>query len=132
MVSSKAQFLFGCGSIKTTDPREAALLYRYFYEDKRIVPEYFAPPTAAFTMPQLDLWLNKFKNPLSEELRAEAEKLIPPLFRAYLKIGSYVGGEPAWDAEFKCIDFLTILHKEDLNKSLWKKYKLDSEPSTKS
>jgi len=126
MVASKAQFLFGCGSIKTTDPREAALLYKYFYEDNRFTPKYFAPPTTAFTMPQLDLWLQKFKNPLTEAEKEEAANLIPPLFRTYLKIGCYIGGEPAWDEEFKCIDFLTILDKEDLNKSLWKKYKLDS------
>lgn len=132
MIASKAQFLFGCGSIKTTDPREAALLHKYFIEQNRIVPEYLAPPTMAFKMPGLELWIQKFKNPLTDAEREEAENLVPPLLRTYLKIGCYIGGEPAWDEEFKCIDFLTILDKEDLNKSLWKKYKLDSDSPTNS
>lgn len=132
MNTSKAQFLFGCGSIKTANPREAALLYKYFLEDKRIIPEYLSPPTPAYTMPGLDLWIQKFKGPLTEAEKEEAAELVPPLLRTYLKIGCYIGGEPAWDPEFNCIDFLTILHKEDLNKSLWKKYKMDSDSSTDS
>ncbi len=132
MNSSKAQYLFGCGTIKTANPREAALLYKYFLDDKRIVPEFLCPPTVAFTMPELDLWIQKFKNPLTEAETEEASKLVPPLLRTYLKVGCYIGGEPAWDEEFQCIDFLTILNKEALNKSLWKKYKLDSDSSTDS
>ncbi|MCB0369351.1 MAG: GNAT family N-acetyltransferase [Bdellovibrionales bacterium] len=127
MNHSKANILFGCASIKTSSPREAALLYRYFFETKRFTPEYLATPSKAFSMPHLDLWISNFDSGLKEEEKTKALSLIPPLFRAYLKIGAYVGGTPAWDSEFKCIDFLTILNKEDLNRSLWKKYKLDSE-----
>ncbi|MCK6597950.1 MAG: GNAT family N-acetyltransferase [Bdellovibrionaceae bacterium] len=127
MNKTNSDLLFGCASIKTNSPREAALLYRLFYEQNRLKPEFFAPPSIKFNMPQLDLWIQRFNTPLSEEEKLEAQKLIPPLFRAYLKIGAYVGGSPAWDPDFKCIDFLTILNKEDLNKSLWKKYKLHSE-----
>lgn len=126
MIASGAQFLFGCASVKTQDPREAALMYKYFQEDNRFMADYFAPTTTEFTMPDLNQWIHFFKNPLTEAQKKEAEALIPPLFRAYLKVGCYLGGPPAWDEEFKCIDFLTILHKEDLNRALWKKYKLDS------
>lgn len=129
MASSQAQLLFGCASIKTENPRQAALIYKYFQNKGRIIPDYLAFPTSPYTMPKLDLWLQFFQNPLSETEIKEVETLIPPLCRAYLKIGAYIGGEPAWDAEFKCIDFLTILHREDLNRTLWKRYKLDSEES---
>jgi putative hemolysin len=129
MASSQAQILFGCATIKTENPREAALLYKYFVEKERIVSEYMAIPTKVYTLPNIDLWIQYFKNPLTESEIKEVEALIPPLCRAYLKIGAYIGGEPAWDAEFKCIDFLTILHREDLNRTLWKRYKLDSEES---
>lgn len=127
MNQTKATLLFGCASIKTSSPREAALLYKYFFETNRFTPEYFTPPTLAFNLSQLDIWIQNFSAPLTDREKEEALSLIPPLFRAYLKIGAYVGGAPAWDSEFKCIDFLTILNKEDLNKSLWRKYKLDSE-----
>ncbi len=129
MASSQAQILFGCASIKTENPRQAALLYKYFIAKGRIIPEYLAIPTKTYMMPKLDLWIQYFQNPLTEVEVKEVEDLLPPLCRAYLKIGAYIGGEPAWDAEFKCIDFLTILHREDLNRTLWKRYKLDSEES---
>ncbi|MBX2987814.1 MAG: GNAT family N-acetyltransferase [Bdellovibrionaceae bacterium] len=132
MTASNSQILFGCASIKTKNPREAALLYRYFFEEGRMTPEYFAPPTPAFAMPDLDLWIRYVKGPLTEDEKKEVKALIPPLFRAYLKIGAYVGGEPAWDDEFQCIDFLTILHREDINRTLWKRYKLDSGASFES
>lgn len=132
MTATNSQLLFGCASIKTQSPREAALLYRHFFEEGRMTPEYFAPPTLPYSMPELDMWIRYFKEPLTEAEKQEVKKLIPPLCRAYLKIGAYVGGEPAWDDEFKCIDFLTILHREDLNRTLWKRYKLDSGASFES
>lgn len=126
MNATQSQILFGCASVKTKSPREAALLYRSFFEDGRIQADYFAPPTAAYTMPDLDLWIRSGKSPLTEAEKEEVKTLLPPLCRAYLRIGASIGGEPAWDEEFKCIDFLTILHREDLNRTLWKRYKLDS------
>ncbi len=129
MAATNAQVMFGCASIKTANPREAAMLYRNFLDDGRFTPEYFAPPTKSFTMPNLDLWIKHFKSPLTESEKMEVKELIPPLCRTYLKVGAFLGGEPAWDAEFKCIDFLTILHREDLNRTLWKRFKLDSEQS---
>lgn len=126
MVATDSKFLFGCATVKTDDPREAALLTQYFEEEGRINPGFRARPTLAYTMPLFSLFKDELRNPLTETQRAEAEALLPPLCRAYLKIGSYIGGEPAWDKEFQCIDFLTILHREDLNRTLWKRFKLDS------
>lgn len=132
MTATNSQLLFGCASVKTSNPREAALLYRHFFEEGRMTPEYFAPPTLPYTMPELDLWLRSSKGPLTDAEKAEVKQLLPPLCRAYLKVGAYIGGEPAWDDEFKCIDFLTILHREDLNRTLWKRYKMDSGASFES
>jgi putative hemolysin len=129
MASSQSQLLFGCASIKTENPRQAALMYKYFQSNGRMIPDYMAFPIKPYTMPKVDLWIRYFQNPLTSAEIKEVEELLPPLCRAYLRIGAYVAGEPAWDAEFKCIDFLTILHREDLNRTLWKRYKLDSEES---
>jgi len=121
MMATNAEILFGCASVKTENPREAALLYRLFLEDNRIAPQYFAPPTIEFTMANLNFWIPSFQNPLSLEDRSEAEAMIPGLCRSYLNLGAYVAGEPAYDKEFKCIDFLTILKKTDMRKHLWKR-----------
>lgn len=126
MAASDAKLLFGCATVKTDDPRDAALLTRYFEEEGRIVPALRTRPTLAYTMPMLNHFLEEVRGPLTETQRVQAEELLPPLCRAYLKAGAYLGGEPAWDTEFQCIDFLTILHREDLNRTLWKKFKLGS------
>lgn len=122
MTKTKSRLMFGCASIKTESPRQAALLYRHFQLENRFHEEYLCPPTLDFQMPSLDLWIESMKRPLTSEEQSEVEGLIPPLCRAYLKAGAYLGGEPAWDEEFKCIDFLTILEAENLNKALWRKY----------
>lgn len=124
MAKTKSEILFGCASIKTESPQSAALLYRYFEEENRFPENYFCPPTLAYSMPKIELWQTYFSRGLSEAEQSEARDLIPSLFRAYLKVGVHLGGEPAYDAEFKCIDFLTILERENLNKSLWRKYNL--------
>lgn len=121
MAAANAEILFGCASIKTANPREAALLYRHFEEEGRFAAQFFAPPTLSYTMPSLDLWIKNVRSPLTAAEREEVEKLVPPLCRAYLKIGAFLGGEPAFDKEFQCIDFLTILQREDINRTLWKR-----------
>lgn len=129
LAASDSKFLFGCASVKTDDPRDAALLTQHFEEEGRINPGFRTRPTLPYTMPMFGLFRDEFRGPLTETQRVEAEALIPPLCRAYLKIGAYIGGDPAWDREFQCIDFLTILHREDLNRTLWKRFKLDSAES---
>ena len=58
-------------------------------------------------------------------LKAETvEELVLPLLKSYLKAGSKICGEPALDRKFRCIDFLTVLDTELLNKSFEKKYKV--------
>ncbi len=122
MSKTNSEILFGCASIKTTQPRQAALLYHRFANEQRFQNHLLCPPTRQFTMPLLDLWIHSMQRPLTDAENLEVDEMIPPLCRAYLKIGAFLGGEPAYDPEFKCIDFLTILHRENLNKALWRKY----------
>lgn len=121
MAATNAQYLFGCASVKTSNSREAVLLYKHFEQEGRLVPEYYCSPTLDFSMPSLNLWVKSVKGPLTEAEQDEVEKLLPPLCRSYLKIGAFIGGEPAFDREFNCIDFLTILHREDINRTIWKR-----------
>lgn len=126
MSKSQAQILFGCASFPVRTARQAALLHRYFFEEKKYAPEFFSPPTLAYKMPDFEAWEAHYKRTLTVEERFEAESLIPSLCGIYLKMGAFLGGEPAWDEEFGCLDFLTILQREDLNRSLWHRYKTES------
>jgi putative hemolysin len=124
MSKSQSVLLFGCTSVQTENPREAALIYRYFEEKGRFQDAYLCPPTLDYSMPDLDLWIQKMSSPLTPQERLAVEDQIPSLCRAYLKAGAVLGGEPAYDPDFKCIDFLTILERENLNRALWRKYNL--------
>lgn len=123
MAATNAALLFGCASIKTESPRQAALLYHHFKADNRFKEGMLCPPTSKFSMPSLGLWIENLSRELTTEEQSEIEELIPPLCRAYLKAGALLGGEPAWDSAFRCVDFLTILPRENLNAALWRKYK---------
>jgi putative hemolysin len=142
MQATDSKILFGCASIKTESPRQAALIYRYFEAHNHLSEEYSCAPNFNFTMPDLNLWMkatanlaeNKyFHSPsqgditknnflFSESELTEVESLIPSLCRAYFKAGAVICGEPAYDKEFKCIDFLTALPRENLNRALWRRY----------
>lgn len=129
MATTQADILFGCASIKTESPRQAALLYHYFASQGRFSEMTNCPPNYQFAMPTIDLWIDRLNRPLTPEETSEAEELIPPLCRAYLRAGAMLGGEPAYDEAFHCVDFLTILTRDRLHKALWKKYMGDKESS---
>lgn len=121
LAKTQSQLLFGCASFQIRTARQAALLHRYFFEKKKYTAEYFCPPTLAYKMQDFEAWSAHYRRPLTREENAEAELLIPSLFASYLKMGAYLGGEPAWDESFLCFDFLTALQAENLNRYLWQK-----------
>jgi putative hemolysin len=116
---AKSQTVLGILNFQVRTPREAALLQRYFFETNRYTPEFLAPTHLAYKMTEIDAWELHFKRNLTIEEKAEAESLIPDFCQSYLKMGAYVGGEPAWNSDFSCVQFITILQREDLSRSLW-------------
>jgi putative hemolysin len=42
-------------------------------------------------------------------LDQNASPLLPPLIKAYLRVGAWVCGEPAWDPDFNTADLLMML-----------------------
>ena len=43
------------------------------------------------------------------DLDHSASPTIPPLIKAYLRVGAWVCGEPAWDPDFNTADLLMML-----------------------
>ncbi|MFE9954268.1 GNAT family N-acetyltransferase [Micromonospora sp. NPDC005299] len=46
---------------------------------------------------------------------AERRALVPPLLRGYLRLGAWVGGEPAYDPDFACADFYVLFSLDRMN-----------------
>ncbi len=117
-----AKYLFGCSSINTTDIIEISLIYEYIKELHLSPEDSRVYPREKYKMKQIDYYLDAIER---LNIKAETvEELIPPLLKSYLKAGSQICGEPALDRKFRCIDFLTVLNLELLNKSFQKKYKV--------
>lgn len=124
MKNAKAEMLFGCSSIKKVNARQSALILRYFEMHNMVNTEFKTNPWYSFKMPLLDEYLQHYTNPLTEDQIEEAQSLIPSLLKSYLKYGAKIAGEPAWDSEMKCIDFLTIMPVENLSAQIEKKLKV--------
>lgn len=94
-------YLIGCASVSMHDGgHSAAALY------KKLRAEVMSPVE----------WRVFPRNPLPlERLRADISVVTPPLIKGYLRVGAYICGEPAWDAEFNCADFMMLLSVKDMN-----------------
>lgn len=56
------------------------------------------------------------RNPLPlEALRRDLPAELPPLIKGYLRVGAWVCGEPAWDADFNTADLLVLLPMSRMN-----------------
>jgi putative hemolysin len=123
MMKTETRWLFGCSSIKTTDPLEAALLYKHFHkEGSKMFPD-IVRPKKNHKISGFDQYLEKyiFNDPESEKAN-NIEKLVPPLLNFYIKAGAKICGEPAVDWDFKCIDFLTLLDVSTVSERLHRKF----------
>jgi putative hemolysin len=116
----EAKFLFGCASVKTTDERQAGMIFRYLEEKGHVGDEFDVAPLKDF---EVSGFRERFSGtPQSEAEAEEAKRMIPPLLYAYLRAGAKIYGAPALDKDFQCFDFLTVLKLESLTKLFERKY----------
>ncbi len=114
--ASGTAYLFGCSSIKTTDRAEIGKIYQYLNQNGHLNHEHRVRPRGKFKVPGMKRQI-KTMSPI-EEIYTPAEKkdMIPSLLASYLKVGAQLCGSPALDRNFKCIDFLTLLDVNDMQK----------------
>lgn len=122
---SGGQYLIGCGSIKTEDVETCALLSAYLTEREFAVTKLTCLPRTDYQLLKFqEHYLKRASVSLSEADITLAESLIPGLLKSYLKIGAELFPEPAWDREFKCVDYLVLLNKNRIVETYGKKYDL--------
>lgn len=96
-------YLFGCASIELDDGgvRAGAIMQRLRQhamatEQLQVQPH--------LPLPEADL-------PVEDNLTAP----MPPLLKAYVRLGARACGEPCWDPDFKVADVLMLLDVDELN-----------------
>lgn len=106
---TQTRYLFGCSSVKTTEPLEIAVVRRHLFEHHAATPTLHTTPQGSYTIKGLALY-NALADLLDDKtVQCHAKELIPPLLHSYLKAGAVICSEPALDLDFNCVDFLTLL-----------------------
>ncbi|MDX1804921.1 MAG: GNAT family N-acyltransferase [Alcanivorax sp.] len=100
MVENDVRYLLGCASIALGEGYNVAAI------DQRIRDRHLSDcglrVTPHLTVPQLpgDAGEDSLK--------------MPPLLKAYLRMGASVCGEPCWDPDFNCLDYFILMPLEKL------------------
>jgi len=132
------RYLLGCSSLNSCDPGEGWRLYRQL-AIYRVPPEFETLPAAAYTCPseqqeanaQPFSWRGEDR-PAPETgppAQAAAPVKVPKLLKTYLAIGARIAAPPAWDREFRSIDFLTFLDLELLSSAARNRFLAPLDPS---
>jgi putative hemolysin len=97
------RWLGGCASVPLADGgATAAGVWA------RVQSKHLAPP-ALRVRPRRN-WLAEHENPVGDPKTPP-----PPLLKGYLRIGSWVCGEPAYDPDFDCADFYLLFSMDRLD-----------------
>ncbi len=95
------RYLGGCASVGLADGGVTAAGFRSLAFTKHLAPSAWqVTPRRPWTSP--------------EGLTAGRPK-IPALLRGYLRLGAWIGGEPAFDPDFDCADFYVLLDVERID-----------------
>jgi len=101
MCMHKHEYLIGCASISMKDGgHNAASVYNKLHKQYAAPAEYRVFPRCPLPLEALDQTL---------------DVSIPPLIKGYLRLGAYIGGEPAWDPDFNTADLFIMLPMSRLN-----------------
>lgn len=118
---SKTDVIISNQSINSGASRSAALVNQYFNTVGLHNPYFQCSLHGSHHIPNYQHWTTYFKNGLNDSEISESASLLPSVFKDSLNIGVTIAAPPGFDRTTNRIDFLTILDKEDLNRSLWKK-----------
>ena len=108
-VRANLSYMLGCVSLEESEPKIGWAIYEYLSMKGLVCKEFTAIPRPGFKLtrpPNRDI-----AKMLADE--SALKKNIPPLFKAYLRLGALICGEPVHDREFGTTDFFILV---DINK----------------
>jgi putative hemolysin len=101
MVLNRFDYLMGCASIPLgRGTAEAFTLYRELARYHLAPPEWRVYPRVP--LPRMNL------------AGVTSEPQVPPLIKAYLRMGAKICGDPAWDCHFNVADLFILLQADDV------------------
>jgi putative hemolysin len=105
MLERDHAYLIGCASVTMRDGGANALA---IWRD--VAPDHLAPAEHR-VFPRHSLLAQHPSGAVSDPPAAEGPgpAQLPPLLKSYLRMGAWIGGEPAWDPDFNTADFFMLL-----------------------
>lgn len=116
ITETKTRFLFGCSSVKSTDPKVIFSVLKSLEAKNNVRYDLDITPIGKFIIKDAQTHLD------NAEIDPKILRSLPPLLRSYLHAGSKVHGFPALDEDFACVDMLTILDLRELNRKFAEHY----------
>lgn len=113
MKQTRSRYMFGCTSVSNRVPGEVQAVWDYLSREGKITSEFDVKPRIPFVLKS------------ASQSLPSAEVAIPPLLASYLKSGAKILGAPAFDEEFECADFLTLLDLKDVGDARSRRYELE-------
>ena len=109
IVNNQVDLIFGCASFPSCD-------YKLFRDQLSYLHHFHRPPKFLDTSPLENLKAN-FKIIKKEALNsAEEFRKLPPLIKAYIRAGSWIGSGAIVDSKFNTTDVLIILNSKKILK----------------
>jgi putative hemolysin len=107
MIRNQFHYLLGCASIPVThDGASIGSIYQH-------LRQHYAAPEDWRVTPKLKLPEHLARRPANFDPTKAVS--LPPLLKAYVRMGAYVCGEPYWDADFNVADVFILLDRARLN-----------------
>ena len=100
MIENDVRYLLGCASIALSEGYNVAGVQQRINEKHLSAGQHRVIP---------HLRLHKLPGD-STETNAK----MPPLLKAYMRMGAQICGEPCWDPDFNCLDFFVLMDVNDL------------------
>ena len=118
VVACDARWLFGMGSLKTTDTAEIAGIYRQLIEEGSVDPSIKVSAKPGYQMAA-------FEDYVARAVPSEEAALqVPTLVRSYLKAGAMIGTDVALDADFNCADLFIVMDMTKVSAAFSRKYQI--------
>jgi putative hemolysin len=104
VLHNRKRYFFGCCSLTSQDPGDAARMAEYLRQRGHVHPELDLQPRPACDC-----------NEGAYSAEGWDEVKVPTLMGTYLRYGAWICGRPAIDRRFKTIDFLALLDLDEMD-----------------
>src|SRR5262249_46335379 len=101
-----ARYIFGCSSVPADVPGRVEAVWSELGATQKVSRRFRTVPRVPFVM----------------GAASPVRSGLPPLLASYIRLGAMILGAPAFDQQFNCADFLTLLDVHNVPAGYFRRY----------